>query len=266
MVDEATMVLEAVANKLWLPWVEHLIPNVACRVGAEVEARAQEEHNRELREEAKCLVNEKLARAVRQDKQLEEKLMEVLEGQLSQAVLEVDSEAEEMGEAEGMEAVMTEDVGTTGGTQLLATEVDEKEGEDVVMVEEVKQGEMRTWALVVTAQIVKEEGMHRDSDTNASRESGSGEFGAGESGGGGECGEHGKTMLEVHQALSQMHHAQQRGTMRELPSETLWVFAHAAEGGHGRQRWIIGVPTDEGGDGKSDERGHEEGQEGHHVG
>ena len=30
MVDEATTVLEAIANESWLPWVEHLIPNVAC--------------------------------------------------------------------------------------------------------------------------------------------------------------------------------------------------------------------------------------------
>ena len=29
MVDEATKVLEAVANELWLPWAEHLISNVA---------------------------------------------------------------------------------------------------------------------------------------------------------------------------------------------------------------------------------------------
>ena len=54
--------------------------------------------------------------------------------------------------------------------------------------------------------------------------------------------------------------------MRELPSETLRVFACAAEGGHGRQRWIIGVPEGKGGGGESDERGYEEGQEGHHIG
>ena len=30
MVDEATVVLEVVANKSWLLWVEHLVPNVAC--------------------------------------------------------------------------------------------------------------------------------------------------------------------------------------------------------------------------------------------
>ena len=55
-----------------------------------MEARAQEEHNHELQEEAKRLVDEKLARVAWQNKQLEEKLMEVLEGQLSQATLEVD--------------------------------------------------------------------------------------------------------------------------------------------------------------------------------
>ena len=92
----------------------------------------------------KCPVDEKLARVVRWDRQLEEKLMEVLEGQLPQVALEVDLEAEEMGEAEGSEAVRTEDVGMTGGTQLLVMEVN-KEGEDEVVVveEEVKRGEIR---------------------------------------------------------------------------------------------------------------------------
>ena len=47
--------------------------------------------------------------------------MVVLEGRLSQEALEVDLEAEEMGEAEGSEAVGMENVGTTGGTQLSHT-------------------------------------------------------------------------------------------------------------------------------------------------
>ena len=75
---------------------------------------------------------------VQRDKQLEEKLMAVLEGQLSQDVLEVDLEAEEIEEAEGSEAVSTEDVGMTGGTQLLAMEVDEEGEDEVVVVGEVK--------------------------------------------------------------------------------------------------------------------------------
>ena len=88
----------------------------------------------------KWLVDEKLARAAKRDRWLEEKLTAVLEGQLSQEALEVDSEAEEMGESEGSEAVGMEEVGTTGGTQSSAMEVD-KEGEDeVVVVEEVKRG------------------------------------------------------------------------------------------------------------------------------
>ena len=61
----------------------------------------------------------------------------VLEGQMSQVELEIDSEVEEMGEAEGSEAVGMEDVGMTGGTQSLAMEVDE-EGEDEVVVVEVQ--------------------------------------------------------------------------------------------------------------------------------
>ena len=73
--------------------------------------------------------------------------MVVLEGRLSQEALEVDSEAEEMGEAEGSKAVGTEEVGTTGGTQSLAMEVDEEGEDEVVVVEEVKRGETRKWAL-----------------------------------------------------------------------------------------------------------------------
>ena len=117
----------------------------------------------------------------------------------------------------------------------------------------------------LAAQIVEEEGPSRDSDTNASGESGEEEFGAGESDGDGDSGEDGRTMVEVCQAWSPMHHAQQRGTMRELPSEALRVLARAAEGGRGRQRWATGVPEGEGGGGKSDEGHVEEGQEGPHT-
>ena len=76
-------------------------------------------------------------RVVKRDRRLKEKLMAVLEGRMSQAELEVDLEAEEMAEAEGSEAVRMEDVGTTGGTQLSAMEVDE-EGEDEVVVVEAQ--------------------------------------------------------------------------------------------------------------------------------
>ena len=62
---------------------------------------------------------------------------------MSQAELEIDSEVEEMGEVEGSEAVGTEEVGTTGGTQSLAMEVDEEGEDEVVVVEEAKRGEMR---------------------------------------------------------------------------------------------------------------------------
>ena len=100
----------------------------------EAEARAQEEHDQKFREEAK------------RDRQLEEKLTVVLEGWLSQEALEINLEAEEMGEAEGSKAVRTEEVGTTGGTQSLAMEVNEEGEDEVVVVEEVKRGEMRKWA------------------------------------------------------------------------------------------------------------------------
>ena len=81
-------------------------------------------------------MDEKLARAARWDKWLEEKLTEVLEGQLTQVALEVDSEAEEMGEIDESEAV-----------GMMAMEVDEEEEDEVEVVEEVKRGEMRKWAL-----------------------------------------------------------------------------------------------------------------------
>ena len=92
----------------------------------EAEARAQEEHDQKFREEAK------------RDRQLKEKLTVVLEGQLSQEVLEGDSEAEEMGEAEGSEAIRMEEAGMTGGTQSSAMEVDEEGEDEVVVIEEVK--------------------------------------------------------------------------------------------------------------------------------
>ena len=113
----------------------------------EAEARAREEHDRKVREEAKRLVEEKLARAAKRDRWLEEKLTAVLEGRLSQEALEVNSEAEEMGDPEGSEAVGMEEFGTTGGTQSLVMEVDEEGEDEVVVVEETKRGETRKWAL-----------------------------------------------------------------------------------------------------------------------
>ena len=62
---------------------------------------------------------------------------------MSQAELEIDSEAEEMGEAEGSKAVRTEEVGTMGGTQSSAMEVDEEGEDEAVVVEEAKRGETR---------------------------------------------------------------------------------------------------------------------------
>ena len=103
----------------------------------EAEARAREDHDQKLREEAQWIVDKRLARAAKRDRRLEEKLMAVLEGCLSQEALEVDLEAEEMGEGEESEAVGTE-VGMTSGTQSSAMEVDEEEEDEVVVVEQVK--------------------------------------------------------------------------------------------------------------------------------
>ena len=145
MVKDATKVLEGVADESWVPWAGRIIPNMVRQVWQEMEARAREEYDRKLREEAKHVIDEKLARAAKQDRCLEEKLTAVLEGRMDQAELEVDSEVEEMVEAEGSKAVRTEEYGTMGGTQSSAMEVDE-EGEDkVVVIEEVKRGETRKW-------------------------------------------------------------------------------------------------------------------------
>ena len=145
VVEDATEILEAVTDELWIPWATRLIPKVASRVRAEAKARAREDHDWQLREEVKHLTDEKLVRAAKRDRRLEEKLMAVLEGWMSQAELEMDSEAEEMGEAEGSEAVGMEDVGMTGGTQSSAMEVDVEgeEGEDEVVVVEIQRGETR---------------------------------------------------------------------------------------------------------------------------
>ena len=77
-------------------------------------------------------------RVAKQDRWLEEKLTEVLEGWLTQAELELNSEVEETGEAEESEVIGTEEIGTTGGTQSSVMEVDEEEQDEVVVVEEVK--------------------------------------------------------------------------------------------------------------------------------
>ena len=140
MVKDATKVLEDVTDESWVSWVGRLIPNVVRWVRAMVEARSREECDREVREEAKRLVKEKLARAAKRDRRLEEKLTVVLEGRMNQAELEIDSEAEEMVEAEGSEAIGMEEFGTTGATQSSAMEVDEEGEDEVVVIEEANEG------------------------------------------------------------------------------------------------------------------------------
>ena len=60
-----------------------------------------------------------------------------------------------MGEAEGSEAVGTEDIGMMGGTQSLVMEVDEEEQDEVVVVEEIKRGEMRKQAPLSLPKLLK---------------------------------------------------------------------------------------------------------------
>ena len=51
MVEEATSVLEAVADESWVPWAERLIPNVALRVRERAAEREREEHAKKVQEE-----------------------------------------------------------------------------------------------------------------------------------------------------------------------------------------------------------------------
>ena len=57
--------------------------------------------------------------------------------------LEANLEVEENVEAEGSEVVGMENVRMTGGTQLSVMEINEEEKDEVIVVEETKQGE--TW-------------------------------------------------------------------------------------------------------------------------
>ena len=138
MVEDATRVLEVVVDELWVLWVAHLIPNVACQVRAEAEARAWEEHDCRNWEEAACIVQEKMTRVVRWDKRVGEKLTELLEGWITQEAFQEDLEAEEIVEVEESEAVGMEDFGMTGGTQSSVMEVNKEEEDEVVVVEDVK--------------------------------------------------------------------------------------------------------------------------------
>ena len=136
MVEDATSALEVVTDELWVLLVAHLIPNVACRV-RETEENAHVEAKHKVQDEAEHLRWEKVTKAMWQEKWVDEKLTEFLEGQITQAPLEANSEVEQSAEAEESEAVEMKNVGMTGGTQLLAMEVDEEEDE-VIIVEEVK--------------------------------------------------------------------------------------------------------------------------------
>ena len=138
MVNEATKALEAVVDESWVPWVHHLIPNISCRVRAEVEAKAREEQDHKIQEEVEHVVQEKMMKVVKWDKRLGEKLMEPLVGQIMQEAFQHNSEAEETGEVEESKVMGMEDVGMTGGTQSSAMEVDEEEEDEGVVVEEVK--------------------------------------------------------------------------------------------------------------------------------
>ena len=83
---------------------------------------------------------------------------------------------------------------------------------------------------IVSAEDIEEEGPHGDSNAAISGESGTGEFGSGEPGRVRAGRGHGEAMLEVCQTLNAVHCGQWDGLVQKLLSETLWVFAHAAQG------------------------------------
>ena len=60
MVEEATGVLEAVADKSWILWVEQVIPNMVSWAREWAEVKVCEEHAKKVWEEAvreaKCIV------------------------------------------------------------------------------------------------------------------------------------------------------------------------------------------------------------------
>ena len=138
LVDKTTEALEAIADRLWVLWASHLIPNMACRVREATEQKVCKENDCKIREEAVHLVQEKVSKVAKQDKRVAEKPTALLVGHMMQEAFEENSEAEQSTEGEESEVVGMEDAGATGGTQSLVMEVDEEKEEKVVVVEEVK--------------------------------------------------------------------------------------------------------------------------------
>ena len=52
MAEEATGVLEAMADESWIPWAERVIPNIALWVREWAVAKDHEEHMKKVQEEA----------------------------------------------------------------------------------------------------------------------------------------------------------------------------------------------------------------------
>ena len=65
MVEDTTKVLEDVMDESWVPWAGRLIPTIVRQVREEMEARAREQYDWKLREEAKCIMDEKMVRAAK---------------------------------------------------------------------------------------------------------------------------------------------------------------------------------------------------------
>ena len=133
MVEEATSVLEEVADKSWVPWAKRLIPNVALRAKERAAEREREEHTKKVREEA----GREAERVAQRKRRMEEKLEAFVEGKMTEEEFERDSEVE--AEAEGDEAVGTEEVEESGRMETSAMEVDEGGESEVVTAEKGKR-------------------------------------------------------------------------------------------------------------------------------
>ena len=142
MVDEAACTIEVVTDDTWASWAGRLVPNIACRVREEVEAKDCEEKERKIhekaeakerlvREEAERVLRAEAERVMRREKRQQEKLDLFLNESITAEEFERDLEVE----AERSEIV--EDIAGEDalGTQTSEMEVDDA-GEDKVVAED----------------------------------------------------------------------------------------------------------------------------------
>ena len=142
IVDEATRTIKAVADDTWASWAGRLVPNIACHIREEMEAKDREEKKRKIceeveekerlvHEEAERLVREEAERVAQRERCQQEKLDLFLSESITVEEFERDSEAE-VERSKIVEDVAGEDA---LGTQMSEMEVDDA-GEDKVVAED----------------------------------------------------------------------------------------------------------------------------------